>query len=117
MQALLVGADRLGNIPDLLTAFGISIHRHISGRDRMHQRRQPCLPRETQLVILFTDFLGHNVMQSFRSAARDRGIPLLCCRRSTCSLKQALDAFVGGGCVQCPARGQDETAIPRCGVN
>lgn len=104
VQALLVGADHLGNIPEMLTDHGISIHRHISGRDKAHQRRQASLPRQIQLVILFTDFLAHNVMQSFRAAARDRGIPVVCCRRSACSLRLALAAVARGACAQCPNR-------------
>ncbi len=110
VQALLVGADRLGNIPDVLTQSGISIQRHISGREKSHQRRNPNLPRDTQLVILFTDFLGHNVMQSFRAAAQEQGVPLLCCRRSTCSVKTALQAFFvvakGEVCADCPQASQ-----------
>jgi len=39
MDALLVGADRLGNIPDILDDFGIRIAAHVSGRDTSHQRR------------------------------------------------------------------------------
>lgn len=90
MQALIVGADRLGNIPDVLAEFGIAIRKHISGRDSAHQKRVGGLPSGIGMVILFTDFLGHNVMKSFREAARAQGLPVLCCRRSTCSIKQAL---------------------------
>ena len=90
MEALLVGADRLGNIPDVLKEAGIGIAKHISGRDSAHQKRVNGLPSGIGLVILFTDFLGHNVMKSFREAARAQGLPVVCCRRSTCSVKQAL---------------------------
>ena len=90
MQALLVGADRLGNIPAVLAEYGIAIKKHISGRDSTHQKKLGALPHEVGVVILFTDFLGHNVMKSFREAARAQGLPVVCCRRSTCSVKQAL---------------------------
>jgi hypothetical protein len=90
MHALVVGADRLGNIPDVLAAAGIGILKHVSGRESAHQKRVVSLPRGVNMVILFTDFLGHNVMKSFREAARAQGLPVLCCRRSTCSVKQAL---------------------------
>ena len=66
MDAVLVGADRLGNIPDVLAEFGLKIGHHITGREPKHQRSAPRLPGGTQLVILFTDFLGHNVMKAFR---------------------------------------------------
>jgi hypothetical protein len=89
MNALLVGADRLGNIPEVLAEFGIRIGGHVSGRQPGHQKRA-CLPAGIQVVILFTDFLGHNVMRQFRDRARAQGLPVLCCRRSTSSLRQAI---------------------------
>ncbi len=90
MNALIVGADRLGNIPDVLQQFGIRIAAHVSGRESTHQRRTAPLPSGIQMVILFTDFLGHNVMQRFREAASREGVPLVCCRRSVCALQEAL---------------------------
>lgn len=90
MEALVVGADRLGNIPDVLNQFGIRICGHISGRDSTHQRRTAPLPAGVEIVILFTDFLGHNVMQRFRQAASREGVMLVCCRRSVCALQEAL---------------------------
>ena len=102
MNALLVGADRLGNIPDVLQNFGIRIAAHVSGRDTTHQRRSAPLPSGIGLVILFTDFLGHNVMQRFREAAGKQGVQVVCCRRSTCALQQALDRQVGSRCSECP---------------
>ena len=62
-----------------------------SGRPPPRGGSAPRLPGGTQLVILFTDFLGHNVMKAFREAAREQGVPVVACRRSVCALKQALD--------------------------
>ena len=72
MKALLVGADTLGNIPDVLAEFGIAVRGHLTGRHSAHQRRSNTLPADTDLVILFTDFLGHNVMKHFRALAGQR---------------------------------------------
>ncbi|WP_323003460.1 DUF2325 domain-containing protein [Denitromonas sp.] len=104
MNAMLVGADRLGNIPGVLDEFGIRIAAHVTGRDRSHQRRATDLPVGVDLVILFTDFLGHNVMQRFREAAGKAGVEFVCCRRSVCALKQALDRRAGSDCRSCPQR-------------
>jgi len=105
MNALLVGADRLGNIPDVLNQFGIHIAAHVSGRDSAHQRRSAPLPAGIQMVILFTDFLGHNVMQRFREAASREKVTLVCCRRSVCALQQALGRRLApDDCTQCDKR-------------
>lgn len=99
MNALVVGADRLGKIPELLETYGIRIAAHVSGRDRSHQRAATSLPAGIGMVILFTDFLGHNVMRSYRDAASREGVPFVCCRRSVCALSQAL---CGNRCSGCP---------------
>ncbi len=90
-HAVIVGADRLGNIPDLLRDHNISITHHISGRDPAHQKKTLHLPSGTQIVILLTDFLGHNVMKTFRQAAQRGGIQVVACRRSVCAMQQALN--------------------------
>lgn len=90
MQAVIIGADILGNIPETLQRFGIRIQEHISGRNASHQRRPSALPKEADLVILFTDFLGHNVMRHYRQLAKEAGLPAIACRRSSTCLAQAL---------------------------
>jgi hypothetical protein len=100
-RAVIVGADRLGNIPDLLKRLNIAITHHISGRDPSHQKKTLQLPSGTDLVILLTDFLGHNVMKTFRQAAQRSGIRVVACRRSVCSMQQALET-----CGLCSATGE-----------
>lgn len=114
MNALIVGADRLGNIPDVLQQFGIRIAAHVSGRDSSHQRRSAPLPSGIELVILFTDFLGHNVMQRFREAASREGVSVVCCRRSVCALQQALGKRVAkDDCTRCGACEKAEMPLRR----
>ena len=91
MNATLVGADRLGNIPAVLRTQGIAILEHISGRPAADQRRVPGLPRGTQVLILFTDFINHNAMQNYRRAAQEHGIPVVACRRSSSCLVRTLE--------------------------
>lgn len=109
MNAMVVGADRVGNIPDVLAALGISIIQHISGRHAAHQRKQTGLPRNIDVLILFTDFLGHNVMRQFRSIAQAEGVPVVACRRSASCLVQSVERCLaskgeGAPCAGCPRR-------------
>jgi hypothetical protein len=108
VSAVVVGADRLGNIPELLKVHNIAIRHHISGRDPAHQKKTLQLPSGTELLILLTDFLGHNVMKTFRAAAQRSGIRVLACRRSVCSMKQALNQC--GYCERCHGDRQGDTA-------
>lgn len=103
MNAMLVGADRLGNIPERLAAFGIVVARHVTGRSAAHQRRLPAVPRDVDVLILFTDFLGHNVMKGFRAQAQAGGVPVLACRRSASCLEAEIQR-----CLRCPRDAQPD---------
>ncbi|GAB7126601.1 DUF2325 domain-containing protein [Silvimonas sp. JCM 19000] len=92
MKAYLVGADRLGNIPHFLASQGIRINGHLSGRDASHQRK-PVSVHGADLIILFTDFMGHNVMRNYRQLAQQNNIRFIACRRSVCDLQQSLGAI------------------------
>lgn len=100
MNAVVVGADQLGNIPETLSAMGIRLACHISGRHAAHQRKLPNLPQGTQILILLTDFLGHNVMRHFRDLARSRAVPVVCCRRSAVCVAGSVQRCLAqhGGC-------------------
>jgi len=111
VSAVIVGADRLGNIPDLLKGHNIAIRHHISGRDPSHQKKTLQLPSGTELLILLTDFLGHNVMKTFRAAAQRSGVRVLACRRSICSMKQALTQ--SGYCETCAQRSACQQSVVR----
>jgi hypothetical protein len=89
MDALLIGGDSLGQIPDVLALYDIRIARHITGRNTLHQRKLP-LPKNTQMLILLTDFLGHNAMRHYRDTAAAHGIPVLACRRSATAVAERL---------------------------
>ncbi|GAA5786634.1 hypothetical protein GCM10007860_27840 [Chitiniphilus shinanonensis] len=101
MQAYIVGADTLGNIPQLLAEYGIHIGHHVTGRNPSHQRT-PSGIKGMDLVILFTDFLGHNVMRNYRDAAQKQNVRFVACRRSTCALAQSLDRLGASRCATCP---------------
>lgn len=111
VRAIIVGADRLGNIPAVLDLHNIKVKQHISGRDPSHQKKSLQLPSGTELLILLTDFLGHNVMKTFRSAAQRSGVRVLACRRSVCSIKQALAQE--GFCEVCPYSKKVGHAAPK----
>src|SRR5699024_12653138 len=95
-RAVIVGADRLGKIPQLLKKHNIRVSRHISGRDPAQQKKGLQLPSGTEVLILLTDFLGHNVMKSFRAAAKKAGVQVVACRSAVSSTQQALAQGVKG---------------------
>jgi hypothetical protein len=95
MKCVVVGADHLGTIPELLETMGIRVASHISGRAASHQRQIGALPSGTDLLILFTDFLNHNAMRNYRRKAQAQGIRVLACRRSASCLIMEIRRVLG----------------------
>ncbi len=92
-MAILIGADRLGNIEKLLKARGFSKLKHISGRHSKAQGGMVVGMSNATLMILFTDFVGHNVMHNFRKQAKAQKIPFIACRRSVSDVARSLEKF------------------------
>jgi hypothetical protein len=90
MHALIVGADRLGSIPQTLALYGITVGHHVTGRNPAHQR-SPSHIKGMDVVILFTDYLNHNAMRNYREIANKRQVQLVVCRRTHCDLVKNLD--------------------------
>ena len=94
MNCVVVGADHLGNIPEVLKSMGILVINHITGRAASHQRQVITLPSNVDLLILFVDYLNHNAMRNYRRRAGAQGIRVLACRRSaSCLLTEVQRVF------------------------
>lgn len=94
MNALLVGADTLGNIPEVLNSYGIDEYTHISGRKK--GMRNSIIPSKVDLVIVFTDFVEHPVLKNIKTQAKESNIPCIYTKRSTTHLSEKLK-----GCISC----------------
>lgn len=90
MHALIVGADRLGRIPETLALYGITVGHHVTGRNPAHQR-SPSHIKGMDVVILFTDYLNHNAMRNYRDIANKRQVQLIVCRSTQIDLIKNLD--------------------------
>ena len=86
MTVLLVGADRLGNIPKELEEYGCSEIIHWDGRKAQDKK----IPQKVDMVLMLHDFLNHNLMIRIKAEAKRRDLPIVYSRRGTADLKQAL---------------------------
>jgi hypothetical protein len=80
MTVLVVGADRLGNIPEKLQEEGAKEIIHWSGRSKSYLNKT--IPKKVDMVILFWDFLNHNLMSNIKHQAKAAGIPVVFSKRS-----------------------------------
>lgn len=90
MSILVVGGDRLGNIPDKLNQIGAKEIKHITGRKCQNCR----MKKSTDVVIVLTDYVGHNLCEAVKANAKAKDIPIIFSRRSwSCIYKKF--QFVG----------------------
>ncbi|MDD3007280.1 MAG: DUF2325 domain-containing protein [Arcobacter sp.] len=78
---LVIGGDRIESIKEFLNQkTGESSVVHWDGRNvRITDKK---IPKDTNHILLITDFLKHNTMYHFKKEAKRKNIPLLCSKRS-----------------------------------
>ena len=80
MVILVVGADKLGNIPNHLQEQGAKKIVHWNGRAKSFQNRK--IPKEVDKILIFCDFINHNLMNNIRKQSKSNNIPVVYGRRS-----------------------------------
>ncbi len=93
MKALLVGADRLGNIPNTLENHGIKDYIHWTGRKK--GMRKFDIPEEIDMIIVFYDFIEHNITEIVKQKAKQNNIPCVFSRRACSDLSRRLQDCKG----------------------
>lgn len=101
MTILLVGADRLGNIPDDLQNHGFKKIIHWDGRKSKEKNKN--IPTNTNMVLVFSDYINHGLMYQIKKEAKDKKIPIIFSKRSRNCLLRALNenGFSANNCITC----------------
>ena len=85
---LIVGADRLGLIPDKLISLGFDEVLHVSGRKNKMVEKE--IPEKTSCILVLTDYVNHNLSTVIKKRAKNQSIPIYYANRSWCSIYKAL---------------------------
>ena len=88
MKALIVGGGRIGSIVRALHAAGIERFDHWSGRKSGEQHQE--VPRDTTLVVMLIDQVGHTFAGKVRHIADAQGLPIIYSPRSRSRLTNQL---------------------------
>ena len=91
MTVLIVGGDRISNIRDFLGAHGYQTINHWAAR-----RNSDChkvIPKNTQLIVVLTDFLNHGMAKRLRKDATQLGLPVVFSKNSVSDLSYAFERF------------------------
>ncbi len=94
MSALIIGADKLGNIPEFLREQGIEEITHWNGRKKGMRKME--IPENIEMVICLYDFLEHRLTEKVKKITKERGIQCVFARRSIADLSKQWDR-----CVKC----------------
>ena len=86
MTVLLVGADKLGNMPKELEDHGASEIIHWSGRKEKNRD----IPRNVDMILVIHDYVSHALMNSVKGQAKRRRLPIIFAKRGVAELKQVL---------------------------
>ena len=92
-QVTIVGCDGnyLKSIISHLDSQGYVVNKHVEGRHKNAQHRSTAvIPAGTELVIMFTEYLNHNIRHNFATEAKKLGIRVLYCRTSVNDLRGKL---------------------------
>ncbi|BCV21647.1 DUF2325 domain-containing protein [Moorella sp. Hama-1] len=94
MSILIVGGDRLGNIPNNLKSLGFTEIEHLSGRKMGHIAVN--LPREIDAILVFIDYVNHGLALKIKKDAQKKGVKTIFARRSWSNIAKTWEAFKTG---------------------
>ncbi|ERI11079.1 DUF2325 domain-containing protein [Aneurinibacillus aneurinilyticus] len=92
MAYVVIGADRLGNINALLEEKLDGELIHVSGRKKKDQNYS--LPQLVKGVIVFTDYINHNLAKRVKADAKKRNVPIVFAKRSVSHLECTLEQMM-----------------------
>lgn len=87
-SVLVVGGDRVGEIESMLHEKGFRHVYHVSGRKKSDVNAN--IPADTALIVVFINFVNHNLSRNIKKLAKQRQVPIVFCRRSCEAVSLAL---------------------------
>ncbi|WDV47197.1 DUF2325 domain-containing protein [Clostridiaceae bacterium M8S5] len=98
MTALIVGGDKLGNIPQVLTDNGVDDYIHWSGRKKISYNKE--IPSNIDIVIVLYDFINHNTAGAVKKMTKNMNIPCIFSKRACSDLMKKMN-----NCSHCKYKG------------
>ncbi len=95
MTVLIVGADRISAFIPKLEKIGVEEVIHWSGRSQKVAKND--IPSRTGMVIFCTDFLHHNAARTLKKKTKEKGLPVVYCRRAWSEIEPAVARLLASG--------------------
>jgi hypothetical protein len=94
MSILIIGGDKISKISELLLELGATSTEHWDSRKNSTSHKS--IPKNTDAIIMLTDYLKHNSMHHFKKCAKKQNIPCICTRRGSAAVTQEFTKFLQG---------------------
>lgn len=78
----------MGNMPEALKQYGVGHIVHWSGR----KDRNRTIPQHVHMILIVYDFVNHGLMESVKTQAKRRRLPIFFVKRGVAELQQAMIA-------------------------
>ncbi|RPF42567.1 hypothetical protein EDD75_1668 [Thermodesulfitimonas autotrophica] len=95
MRILIVGGDRLGNIPERLRALGFKATEHVTGRKK--REVGICISKRHAVVLVLTDYVNHQLVAALKREARRQKKRIIFAPRAWSEIAPALQRAMGAG--------------------
>lgn len=92
MSILVIGGDRLGNITDKLKESGFNKIDHVTGRKKGDRKIK--IPDNTDLVLVLTDYIGHNMAEIIKEESRRNDVTVMFSRRSWSYMYKNIEEYI-----------------------
>lgn len=85
MSVLIIGGDKIDTIKNILDSLGKFDITHWDTRKKSSACRKD-IPKESEFILMLTDFINHNAMYKYKNEAKKKNIPIICTKRSASSV-------------------------------
>lgn len=92
MTVLLVGADKLGNIPQELEQYGCQEVVHWDCRKKASVKKD--IPAKIDMILVFHDYISHCMASVIKEKAKRLKLPVFFSKRSATDIKQKMDKAI-----------------------
>jgi len=89
MSIVIIGADYLGGIEKNLYSAGVTELTHFDGRKGANHNKIS-IPKNTDFVLILTDYVNHNTAKVVKTIAKAQDIPLIYSKRSWGAVEEKL---------------------------
>lgn len=92
MSVLVIGGDNLGSLMQQLRIKGFEEINHVSGRKK--RDRKVSIPNNTDLVLILTDYVGHQLTKQIKESTKDSKAEIMYSKRSWTHMEKGIEEFL-----------------------